>query len=99
MSPVCLLSVFTHCFSGLQVNGGEFSLQNGVDLDGLGVVTQGVGELTFEEDEEDQYYTKDLPKHACSYVYKHLFCSFKNSFSPFLNESTSACKDLDFHKE
>ena len=29
-------------------------------------ITQGVGELQFEEDEEDQFYMKDLPKHACS---------------------------------
>ena len=29
-------------------------------------ITQGVGELQFEEDEEDQFYMKDLPKLACS---------------------------------
>ena len=40
-------------------------MQNGLDKDLLGV-TQGVNELNFEEDEEDQFYMKDLPKHAYS---------------------------------
>jgi regulator of nonsense transcripts 1 len=29
------------------------------------------GELNFEEDEEDQYYNKDLPEHACKYCGIH----------------------------
>lgn len=29
-------------------------------------ITQAVGELQFEEDEEEAFYMKDLPKHACS---------------------------------
>jgi len=30
------------------------------------VATQGVADLRFEEEEdEDAYYTKDLPEHAC----------------------------------
>lgn len=46
-----------------QVNGADGLLQNGVDP----VVKAGqlLGELNFEEDEEDTYYTKDLPAHAC----------------------------------
>jgi len=43
--------------------------------------TQGINELTFEDaDEEDQFYAKDLPKHACSYCGIHdpgavVFCN------------------------
>ena len=51
-----------------QLNGPENPglLQNGLDKE-INSVTQGVGELNFEEDEEDcQFYMKDLPKHACS---------------------------------
>ena len=40
------------------------SLPNGLDKE-VTTVTNQVGELTFEEDEEDQFYIKDLPKHAC----------------------------------
>ncbi|KAF0047111.1 hypothetical protein F2P81_000744 [Scophthalmus maximus] len=52
-----------------QVNGADGLLQNGVDP----VVKAGqlLGELNFEEDEEDTYYTKDLPAHACSYCGIH----------------------------
>ena len=33
----------------------------------VAAATAGIGELTFEDaDEEDQFYSKDLPKHACS---------------------------------
>lgn len=35
---------------------------NGLEVAAAG---QALGELTFEEDEEDQYYAKDLPEHAC----------------------------------
>ena len=48
-----------------QVNGIEVPVQNGLD-GAVTTITQGVGELQFEEDEEDQFYMKDLPKHACS---------------------------------
>lgn len=41
----------------------EVSLGNG--LDAVAATGQVLGELTFEEDEEDQYYSKDLPDHAC----------------------------------
>ncbi|OWF39025.1 Regulator of nonsense transcripts 1 [Mizuhopecten yessoensis] len=53
-----------------QPNGVEIPLQNGLDK-GIGVITQGVGELNFEEEEEEQFYMKDLPKHACSYCGIH----------------------------
>lgn len=43
----------------------EVPLQNGVD-GSVNQITQGVGDLQFEEDEEEQFYMKDLPKHACS---------------------------------
>ena len=37
------------------------------DVDGkVSTVAQGVGELNFEEDEEEQFCMKDLPKHACA---------------------------------
>ena len=42
------------------------SLANGIDRD-VCATTQSLGELTFQEEEEDQYYTKDLPEHACKY--------------------------------
>ena len=29
-------------------------------------ITQGVSDLQFEEDEEEAFYMKDLPKHACA---------------------------------
>ena len=44
---------------------GEIPVQNGIDKD-VAATAQGVNELTFEEDEEEAFYTKDLPQHACS---------------------------------
>ena len=44
---------------------GEIPVQNGLDKD-VASTTQGVNELTFEEDEEEAFYTKDLPQHACT---------------------------------
>ena len=40
-------------------------LTNGLDKD-VKAVTGGVNELTFEEDEEEAFFTKDLPAHACA---------------------------------
>ena len=31
--------------------------------------TQAVNELTFEEDDEEAFYTKDLPVHACRFLF------------------------------
>ncbi|KAJ3594968.1 hypothetical protein NHX12_004273 [Muraenolepis orangiensis] len=50
-----------------QGNGADGVLQNG-DVVKAG---QLLAELNFEEDEEDAYYTKDLPIHACSYCGIH----------------------------
>jgi regulator of nonsense transcripts 1 len=62
-----------------QVNGPEVGLPNGLDKDVLST-SQALNELNFEEDEEDQFYMKDLPKHACSYCGIHdpacvVFCN------------------------
>ena len=53
-------------FTSLNFQSGvvDGALVNG--LDGVTAATQGISELTFEEDEEDQFYMKDLPKHACA---------------------------------
>lgn len=53
-----------------QVNGPDIPMQNGVGLS-INPITQGVGELNFEEEEEDQFCMKDLPKHACAYCGIH----------------------------
>lgn len=49
----------------LQVNGPDGILQNGAVDDNVAKTSQLLAELNFEEDEEDTYYTKDLPVHAC----------------------------------
>ena len=46
-----------------QVN--DTPLTNGLDKD-VKAVTSGVNELTFEEDDEEAFFTKDLPAHACA---------------------------------
>lgn len=46
-----------------QVHGPDGLLQNGDDP--VVKASQLLAELNFEEDEEDTYYTKDLPVHAC----------------------------------
>ncbi|KAL1281091.1 hypothetical protein QQF64_015691, partial [Cirrhinus molitorella] len=52
-----------------QVNGPDGVLPNGEDA--VVKTSQLLAELNFEEDEEDTYYTKDLPVHACSYCGIH----------------------------
>lgn len=47
----------------LKVNDPDSVLQNGDDS--VVKTSQLLAELNFEEDEEDTYYTKDLPVHAC----------------------------------
>ena len=49
------------------MNGVDQIVENGdVDIT-VSTITQGVGELNFEEEpEENQFYMKDLPKHACA---------------------------------
>lgn len=51
----------------LQVNGPVDGLHNGGVNDSVAKASQLLAELNFEEDEEDTYYTKDLPVHACRY--------------------------------
>lgn len=55
--------VLTSLNLSLQVNGPDGVLQNGDDP--VIKASQLLAELNFEEDEEDTYYTKDLPVHAC----------------------------------
>lgn len=49
----------------LQLNGPDERLLNGAVDDSVAKASQLLAELNFEEDEEDTYYTKDLPVHAC----------------------------------
>lgn len=51
----------------LQLNGPDDGLLNGGMDDSVAKASQLLAELNFEEDEEDTYYTKDLPVHACRY--------------------------------
>lgn len=55
----------------LQVNGPDEGLHNGGVDDSVAKASQLLAELNFEEDEEDTYYTKDLPLHACRYAGKN----------------------------
>lgn len=89
-------------------------LVNGLDND-IKSATQGMGELTFEEDDEDQFYLKDLPKHACAYcgihdpacvVYcnmtKKWFCNGRGntSGSHIVNHLVRAkAKEVSLHKD
>ncbi|KAH3839137.1 regulator of nonsense transcripts 1-like [Dreissena polymorpha] len=95
-----------------QVN--DLPVQNGLDGN-INAITQGVGELQFEEDEEDQFYIKDLPKHACAYcgihepacvVYcnttKKWFCNGRGntSGSHIINHLVRArAKEVTLHKD
>ncbi|XP_036137767.1 regulator of nonsense transcripts 1 isoform X3 [Molossus molossus] len=98
-----------------QVGGPEGILQNGAVDDGVAKTSQLLAELNFEEDEEDTYYTKDLPVHACSYcgihdpacvVYcntsKKWFCNGRGntSGSHIVNHLVRAkCKEVTLHKD
>ena len=73
--PVCLLSVtvcmtvslpvYLFLFQDADAKEGSPAV-NGL-AGSVAAATGGIGELTFEDaDEEDQFYSKDLPKHACS---------------------------------
>uniref|UniRef100_A0A673MYM9 Regulator of nonsense transcripts 1-like n=1 Tax=Sinocyclocheilus rhinocerous TaxID=307959 RepID=A0A673MYM9_9TELE len=96
-----------------QVNGPDGVLPNGEDA--VVKTSQLLAELNFEEDEEDTYYTKDLPVHACSYcgihdpacvVYcntsKKWFCNGRGntSGSHIVNHLVRAkCKEVTLHKD
>uniref|UniRef100_A0A8C7ZJX6 ATP-dependent helicase RENT1 n=1 Tax=Oryzias sinensis TaxID=183150 RepID=A0A8C7ZJX6_9TELE len=102
-------------FLDLQVNGPDEGLLNGGLDDSVAKTSQFLGELNFEEDEEDAYYTKDLPVHACSYcgihdpacvVYcntsKKWFCNGRGntSGSHIVNHMVRAkCKEVTLHKD
>ncbi|XP_013210421.1 regulator of nonsense transcripts 1 isoform X3 [Microtus ochrogaster] len=95
--------------------GPEGILQNGAVDDSVAKTSQLLAELNFEEDEEDTYYTKDLPVHACSYcgihdpacvVYcntsKKWFCNGRGntSGSHIVNHLVRAkCKEVTLHKD
>ncbi|EPY79917.1 regulator of nonsense transcripts 1 [Camelus ferus] len=68
-----------------QVGGPEGILQNGAVDDSVAKTSQLLAELNFEEDEEDTYYTKDLPVHACSHIVNHLV--------------RAKCKEVTLHKD
>ncbi|KAG5847945.1 hypothetical protein ANANG_G00131630 [Anguilla anguilla] len=90
-------------------------LQNGGLDDAISKSSQLLAELNFEEDEEDTYYTKALPVHACSYcgiqdpacvVYcntsKKWFCNGRGntSGSHIVNHLVRAkCKEVALHKD
>ncbi|XP_030582573.1 regulator of nonsense transcripts 1 isoform X1 [Archocentrus centrarchus] len=98
-----------------QVNGPDEGLHNGGVDDSVAKASQLLAELNFEEDEEDTYYTKDLPVHACSYcgihdpacvVYcntsKKWFCNGRGntSGSHIVNHLVRAkCKEVTLHKD
>ncbi|RXM91864.1 Regulator of nonsense transcripts 1 [Acipenser ruthenus] len=67
-----------------KVNGPDGVLQNGA-VDDAAKASQLLAELNFEEDEEDTYYTKDLPVHACSHIVNHLV--------------RAKCKEVTLHKD
>ena len=54
-------------------NGEEVLVDGEQKGDDVGNVAKTLGELNFEEEEDETYYTKDLPPHACRYIYKLLF--------------------------
>lgn len=68
----------------LQVNGPDEGLLNGGVDDSVAKASQLLAELNFEEDEEDTYYTKDLPVHACRYVDR--------------NRTTAGCRPAVLHQ-
>ncbi|CAG5115158.1 unnamed protein product [Candidula unifasciata] len=65
----------------LQINGVDHILENGVIDTKVSAISHGVGELNFEEEpDENQFYLKDLPVHACTYCGIHdpacvVFCN------------------------
>ncbi|CAK8678226.1 unnamed protein product [Clavelina lepadiformis] len=107
-----------------QVEVGDHSqTQDGPGEDAVGglqesihVATQGVADLCFEEEEdEDGFYTKDLPEHACRYCGIHdpncvvmcnstrkWFCNGRGntSGSHIINHLVRAkCKEVTLHRD
>jgi len=76
----------------LQVNGPDEGLHNGGVDDSVAKTSQLLGELNFEEDEEDTYYTKDLPVHACRYCYRnHTMLTYHMNITRGSDYITSIC--------
>lgn len=71
-----------------QVNGPDDGLHNGGLDDSVAKASQLLAELNFEEDEEDTYYTKDLPVHACRYSCHHVSVQWTSSQIVFIFETT-----------
>ncbi|XP_070541842.1 regulator of nonsense transcripts 1-like [Ptychodera flava] len=98
-----------------QVNGGEAISQNGPLEDGVAMATQAMGELNFEEDEEEAFCMKDLPAYACNYCGIHdpasvvmcnstkkWFCNGRGntSGSHIVNHLVrTKCKEVTLHKD
>lgn len=72
----------------LQLNGPDDGLHNGGMDDSVAKASQLLAELNFEEDEEDTYYTKDLPVHACRYSWHHVGVQWTSSEIVFIFQTT-----------
>lgn len=95
-----------------QVNGD--SKPNGLEIN-VAITTQKLGELQFEEEEDDSYYNKELPAYACKYcgihdpscvvlcnVCKKWFCNGRGntSGSHIINHLVRAKhKEVTLHKD
>ncbi|KAG7275267.1 hypothetical protein CRUP_034994 [Coryphaenoides rupestris] len=90
-----------------QVNGPDEGLHNGGVDDSVAKASQLLADLNFEEDEEDAYYTKDLPLHACSYCGIHdpacvVYCNTSKKWFCNGRGNTSGrakCKEVTLHKD
>ena len=62
----CILTTLSMlCFFQVGLSLDAKPVQNGFVEDNVAATVQTLKDLTFEEDEEETYYTKDLPDHAC----------------------------------
>uniref|UniRef100_A0A8C8GZA5 Upf1 domain-containing protein n=1 Tax=Oncorhynchus tshawytscha TaxID=74940 RepID=A0A8C8GZA5_ONCTS len=85
-----------------QVNGPDGVQQNGDDP--VVKASQLLAELNFEEDEEDSYYTKDLPVHACSYCGIHdpacvVYCNTSKKCHIVNHLVRAKSKEVTLHKD
>lgn len=61
-----------------ELNNGPVAVNDDSKVDGgVAKVNNSLGELNFEEDEDETYYTKDLPAYACRCV------NFESSYLDF----------------
>ncbi|XP_071965805.1 regulator of nonsense transcripts 1-like [Antedon mediterranea] len=98
-----------------QADQPERPLQNGFIENGVTVVGQGVKELTFEDEEDEAFFSKELPTHACCYCGIHdpasvvmcnkskkWFCNGRGntSGSHIVNHLVRAkCKEVTLHRD